>query len=86
MTDVLLAETAWKLIGCRYRTTRADIIDLFNKPLQAAKLRFEDDERVLSALQAFRRTKPDFGTVLIVCKASKTAVDGDELTRLLHLR
>jgi len=80
ITDVVLAETVWTLAGQRYRATRADLIDLVNKLLQDANLRFEDDEVVWSALQAFRRTEADFADALIVCKAGKTAADADELS------
>lgn len=80
ITDVVLAETVWTLAGRRYRATRADLIDLVNKLLQDANLHFEDDEVVWSALQAFRRTEADFADSLIVCKARKTAADGDELS------
>jgi len=80
ITDVVLAETVWTLDGRRYRATRADLIDLVNKLLQDSNLRFEDDEVVWSALQAFRRTEADFAAALIVCKAQKTAADGDELS------
>ena len=80
ITDVVLAETVWTLAGRRYRATRADLIDLVNKLLQDANLRFEDDEVVWSALQAFRRTEADFTDALIVCKARKMAADGDELS------
>ena len=80
ITDVVLAETVWTLTGRRYRATRADVIDLVNKLLQDSNLCFEDDEVVWSALQAFRRTEADFADTLILCKARRTAADGDELS------
>ena len=80
ITDVVLAETVWTLSGRRYRATRADLIDLVNKLLQDANLRFEDDEVVWNALQAYRRTEVDFADALIVCKARKTVAAGDELS------
>ena len=80
ITDVVLAETTWTLAGRRYRATRADLIDLINNLLQDSNVRFEDDEVVWSALQAFRRTEADFADALILCKARKTAADGDELS------
>ena len=80
ITDVVLAETTWTLAGRRYRATRADLIDLVNNLLQDSNVRFEDDDVVWSALQAFRRTEADFADALIVCKARKTAADGDELS------
>ena len=80
ITDVVLAETTWTLAGRRYRATRADLIDLVNHLLQDSNVRFEDDEVIWSALQAFRRTEADFADTLILCKARKTAADGDELS------
>ena len=70
----------WTLAGCRYRATRADLIDLINNLLQGANLCFEDDEVVWSALQAYRRTEADFADALIVCKAEKLAAEGDGLS------
>ena len=79
VTDVVLAETVWTLTGRRYRATRADLIDLVNSLLQDANLRFEDDEVVWNALQAYRRTEANFADALIVCKAEKLAAEGDGL-------
>ena len=79
ISDVVLAETTWTLAGRRYRATRADLIDLVNNLLQDSNVRFEDDEVVWSALQAFRRTEADFADTLILCKARKIAADGDGL-------
>ncbi len=78
ISDVVLAETTWTLAGRRYRATRADLIDLVNNLLQDSNVRFEDDEVVWSALQAFRRTEADFADALTMSKARKTAADGDE--------
>ena len=43
-------------------------------------MRFEDDEVVWSALQAFRRTEADFADALILCRARKTAAEGGKLS------
>lgn len=80
ITDVVLAETTWTLAGRRYRATRADLIDLVNNLLQDSNVRFEDDEVVWSALQAFRRTEADFADALILYKAKKKAAEGDGLS------
>ena len=80
ITDMVLAETAWTLAGRRYRATRADVIDLINNLLQDANLRFEDDEVVRSALQAYRRAEADFADALIVCNAEKQSAGGDGLS------
>lgn len=75
ITDVVLSETVWRLAGRRYSATRSDLIDLVNKLLQDANLRFKDDEVIWSALQTFRRTEADFAATLIKCKAQKTAAE-----------
>lgn len=80
ITDVVLPETVWTLAGRRYHATRTALIDLVNNLLQDANVRFEDDEVVWSALQAYRRTEADFADALIVCKAEKQADKGDELS------
>ena len=80
ITDVVLAETVWTLAGRRYRANRTDLIDLINNLLQDANVRFEDDEVVWSALQAYRSTEADFADALIVRKAEKLAAEGDELS------
>ena len=82
ITDVVLAETTWTLAGRRYRATRADLIDVVNHLLQDSNVRFEDEEVVWSALQAFRSTEADFADALILCKAKKKAAEGDGLSAL----
>lgn len=80
ITDVVLAETLWTLIGRRYRATRTDLIAVVDKLLQDPHICFEDDEVVWSALQAFRQTDADFADAMIVYKAMKSAPVDDELT------
>ena len=71
ITDVVLAETMWTLIGRRYRASRADLIAVVDKLLQEPNILFEDDEVIWSALQAYRETDADFADALIVFKASE---------------
>ena len=80
ITDVVLVETLWTLCGSRYRATRADAIAVVDKLLAEPNVRFEDDEAVWSALQAYRETDADFADALIVYKAAKTAPSDDELS------
>ena len=80
ITDVVLAETTWTLTGRRYRATRSDLVDLVNHLLQDSNVCFEDDEVVWSALQAFRRTEAEFADALNLCKARRTAADGNALS------
>ena len=79
ITDVVLAEAVWTLIGRRYRATKADVIAVVEKLLQEPNVGFEDDEVIWSALQAYRETDADFADALAVYKAVRTAPTDDEL-------
>ncbi len=74
ITDVVLAETLWTLMGRRYDATRSDLIAVVDNLLQEPNVCFENDEVVWSALQAYRETDADFADALIVYKAAKTAM------------
>ncbi len=80
ITDVVLAESVWTLIGRRYRASKADVVAVLEKLLQEPNVRFEDDQVIWSALQAYRQTATDFADALIMHKALKTAASDDELT------
>ena len=86
ITDVVLAETTWTLAGSRYLATAGDLIDLVNNLLQDSNVRFEDDEVVWSALQAFRqdggglRRRPDR------MQGQKDGSRRRRVERFLHLR
>ena len=79
ITDVVLAESLWTLLGRRYRAAKADVIALVGSLLQEPNVRFEDDEVIFSALHAYRGTDADFADALIVHKALKMAPMDDEL-------
>ena len=79
ITDVGLAETLWTLMGSRYGAAKADLIAVVDKLLQEPNVRFEDDEVIWSALQAYRGTEADFADAIIVHKALKTASTGNGL-------
>lgn len=79
ITDVVLAESVWTLIGRRYRATKTDVVAVVEKLLQEPNVCFEDDEVIWSSLQAYRQTATDFADALIVHKALKTAAIDDEL-------
>ena len=78
ITDVVLVEAVWTLIGRRYRATKDDVIAVVDKLLQEPNVRFEDDEVIWNALQAYRETEANFADALIVHKALKTAAIDDE--------
>ena len=79
ITDVVLAESVWTLLGRRYRAAKADVIASVGNLLQEPSVRFEDDEVIFSALHAYRETDVDFADALIVHKALKMAPMDDEL-------
>ncbi len=58
--------------------TRSDVIRLIGSLLQEPDIRFEDEDVIFSALQAFRQTDADFADALIVYKTLKTAAGGRE--------
>lgn len=79
ITDVVLAETLWTLMGRRYRASKTDLVAMIGNLLQDPGICFEDDDVIWSALQAYRATEADFADALIVHKALKTAPVDDEL-------
>ena len=79
ITDVVLAESVWTLIGRRYRASKADVVAVLEKLLQEPNVCFEDDQVIWSALQAYRQTATDFADALMVHKALKSAAIDDEL-------
>ena len=80
ITEVVLAESVWTLIGRRYRLTRADVVAVVERLLQEPNVGFEDDEMIWSALRAYRQTATGFTDALIMHKVLKTASIDDELT------
>ena len=79
ITDVVLVEMFWTLLGRRYRVGKIDLIAVVEGLLQEPNLRFEDEEVVWQALRAYGDTKADFADALIVCKAIKVAALEDGL-------
>ena len=84
ITDVVLAETVWTLTGRRYRASKSDIISVVEGLLSEPGIRFEDDEVVWRALQAYRDTDAGFSDALIVYKALKIAAAGKEVLEAVH--
>ena len=76
VTDVVLAETVWTLMGRRYRASKSDIISVIDGLLGEPRVRFEDDAVVWRALQAYRNTDAGFADALIVYKSLKVAAAG----------
>lgn len=79
ITDVVLAEAVWTLLGRRYRVGKADLITVVESLLREPNICFEDEEVVWQALQAYSDAEADFADALIVCKAVKVAALEDGL-------
>ena len=91
ITDVVLAEAVWTLSGRKYRLAKAELVAALERLFSEPHVRFEDDQVVWRALQAYRGTALDggagsakgagFADALIVFKALRVAsVAGEALT------
>ena len=88
ITDVVLAETVWTLAGRKYRLGRAELAAVLERLFSEPNVRFEDDQVVWRALQAYRSAAPAgeagsvkgacFADALIVFKAQRVAADSGE--------
>jgi len=88
ITDVVLAETVWTLCGRKYRLAKADLVAVLERLFSEPNVRFEDDQVVWHALQAYKGTTAEgvagstkgagFADALIVFKARRTASDAGE--------
>ena len=90
ITDVVLVETVWTLAGRKYRLAKAELVAVLERLFSEPNIRFEDDQVVWRALQAYRSAAPadearsakgaGFADALIVFKALRVASDtGEEL-------
>ncbi len=99
ITDVVLAEAVWTLAGRKYRLTKAELVRVLEGLFNDTNIRFEDEQVVWHALQAYRNAVPadgtDFTDALIVFKALRAASHSSEslggvysfdtaMRRLLH--
>lgn len=72
ITDVVLAESLWTLIGRKYGATKEELIFVVEKLLRDPNICFEDNEVVWQAMEAYRDSSADFADALIVYKAVKS--------------
>ena len=90
VTDVVLVETVWTLSGRKYRLAKAELVAVLERLFSEPNIRFEDDQVVWRALQAYRGAASageagpakggGFADALIVFKALRAASDaGDAL-------
>ena len=88
ITDVVLAEAAWTLSGRKYRLAKGELVAVLERLFGEPNIRFEDDQVVWRALQAYRNTAASdeassakgagFADALIVFKALRAASDAGE--------
>lgn len=90
ITDVVLVETVWTLTGRKYRLDRTEMMAVLERLFSEPNIRFEDDQVVWRALQAYRNAGSEgevasaqgggFADALIVFKAMEVAShSGEEL-------
>ena len=94
IADVVLAETVWTLSGRKYRLAKSELLAVLERLFSEPNIRFEDDQVVWRALQAYRTTAPaddaasakgaGFADALIVFKALRTASDSGETLNGVH--
>ena len=94
ITDVVLAEAVWTLSGRKYRLAKSELVAVLERLISEPNIRFEDDQVVWRALQAYRSTAPSddtasakdasFADALIVFKALRAASDTGETFDGVH--
>ena len=88
VTDVVLAETVWTLSGRKYRLAKAELVLALERLFGEPNVRFEDDQVVWRALQAYRGAGPahtaGFADALIVFKALHIASAASEKLSALY--
>ena len=78
----------WTLSGRKYRLARAELVAVLERLFSEPNIRFEDDQAVWRALQAYKSATPvdearsekgaGFADALIVFKALRAASDAGE--------
>ena len=94
ITDVVLVETVWTLCGRKYRLARAELVAVLERLFSEPNIRFENDQVVWRALQAYRSSAQTddagsakgagFADALIVFKALRAAADSDEALNAVY--
>ncbi len=87
ITDVVLVETIWTLMGRKYKLNKESIITVINSLFEEPNVVFEDAQTVWRALCDYARCKPvkaggkykqaDFADALILNKARYVADDSN---------
>ena len=94
ITDVVLVEAVWTLSGRKYRLARAELVAVLERLFSEPSIRFEDDQVVWRALQAYRSAVPagedgfakgaGLADALIVYKAMRAASDTGEALNAVY--
>ena len=82
ITDVVLAETVWTLVGRKYSLSTQGLVGVLERLFSEPNVRFEDDRVVWRALQTYRNVTAGDGEstkqigfvdALVVSKAQRVA-------------
>lgn len=85
ITDIVLIETIWTLLGKKYQAGREDIIALVTSLIAEPAIKFENPQAIWAALSDFQEKRPqydeggrklklpDFADALIINKAKLIA-------------
>ena len=94
ITDVVLVEIVWTLAGRKYRLDKAELVVVLERLFSEPNIRFEDDQVVWRALQAYRGAASageagfakgaGFADALIVYKALRAATDAGEALNAVY--
>lgn len=94
ITDVVLVEAVWTLAGRKYGLDRTELVAVIERLFGEPNIRFEDDQVVWRALQAFRDDEPagegapkqgaGFADALIAFKALQVASNAGEVLRAVY--
>lgn len=96
ITDVVLIETVWTLLGKKYQASRDDIIKLVSDLLGERSIKFENPQAIWAALNDFQEERPlydetgrklklpDFADALIINKARQIAKEKGETSIAIY--
>ena len=94
ITDVVLVETVWTLSGRKYRLAKTELVAVLERLFSEPNIRFEDDQVVWRALQAYRGAASTgeaglakgagFADALIVYKALRAASNAGEALNAVY--
>jgi len=96
ITDVVLVETIWTLLGKKYQASREDITKLVSDLLNERSIQFENPQAIWAALSDFQEERPlhdetgrklrmpDFADALIINKAKLVAKQTNEKLAAVH--